>query len=315
MMNKKRVVIIIDGGAGRVICAIPALEKYVKSHPEEDVKILIHGWDSLLWSNKVLQPISYNINDKGVFENHIKHADEVISPEPYRLPGYFNQKLSLAQAFDFLLNATTDSGVPSLYITESEKINAKRILADVKKYQNKENTIIIQPFGSTASFDSVANNDYIVDATNRSMSLEMYSKIVSIIANTYNVVLFADNKFHFKEDTFSYKLSADLRTYMGVISQADYFIGCDSVGQHMARAFSIPGTIVLGSTFAENITYPDWFKIVDKTKDSKVYSPMRVNDLDFNMANRLNESCMNYTDQEIDEICKKILLDIKKSVK
>jgi hypothetical protein len=314
-MNKKRIVILIDGGIGRVICAIPALEKYVKSHLEEDIKILVYGWDSLLWSNKILQPITYNINDKGVFDNHIKDADVVISPEPYRLPEYFKQKITLIQAFDFLLNNSTESTLPSLYISELEKINAKKILEDVKKYQNKEKTIVIQPFGSTASFESVANNDVIIDDTSRSMSLEMYSIIVKELANNYNIVLFADNKFHFKEDLYSYKLIADLRTHMSVISQADYFIGCDSVGQHMARAFSIPGTVILGSTFVENITYPEWFNIFDKCKDTKVYNPMRISDIDSNMANRLNESCMNYTQGEIQDICKKISTDIKKKVK
>jgi ADP-heptose:LPS heptosyltransferase len=314
-MNKKRIVILIDGGIGRVICAIPALEKYVKSHLEEDIKILVYGWDSLLWSNKILQPITYNINDKGVFDNHIKDADVVISPEPYRLPEYFKQKMTLIQAFDFLLNNSTESTLPYLYISELEKINARKILEDVKKYQNKEKTIVIQPFGSTASFESVANNDVISDDTSRSMSLEMYSIIARQLANNYNIVLFADNKFHFKEDVYSYKLTADLRTHMSVISQADYFIGCDSVGQHMARAFSIPGTVILGSTFVENITYPEWFNIFDKCKNTKVYNPMRINDIDSNMANRLNESCMDYTQGEIEDICKKISADIKKKVK
>ena len=72
-------VFILDGGAGRVICALPALEKYIMSHPEEDVKIIIHGWDNLVWGNPLLQDITFSADTKGVFDLVIKNADIIVT--------------------------------------------------------------------------------------------------------------------------------------------------------------------------------------------------------------------------------------------
>ena len=72
-------IFMIDGGAGRVIASIPALEKYVKSHPNEDIKILIGGWDNLLWGNILLQNITYSMDTKGVFENVVKEIANLVA--------------------------------------------------------------------------------------------------------------------------------------------------------------------------------------------------------------------------------------------
>jgi hypothetical protein len=308
-------IFMIDGGAGRVITAIPALERYVKEHPEENIKIFVYGWDSLFWSNPILQPLCFNANDKGNFDRYFKEADVVVSPEPYRLPDYYNQKVSLVQAFDILINGDNKCEKnPKLYISNQEKIIGKNIIEDVKKYQNKEKTVIIQPYGSTATPLIDGKNDDVIDNSNRSFSLMMYCKLAMEITKKYNLVLFSDSKFHFPEDNFSYKLNGDLRTHMSAIYNCDYFIGCDSVGQHITRALNKPGTVIFGSTFPVNVSYPDWFKIIDNKKDNRVYSPLRINDIDCNMADRLNSDCMNYSEKEIENLCMGIMQDIKNKI-
>lgn len=307
-------VIVIDGGAGRAICAIPALEKYVLNNTKENIIILVYGWDTLFWNNPILQPLTFNINDKGIFTKFVKCADKVISPEPYRLPQYFNQEVSLSEAFDIIINGQTSQNIfPKIELSNSEVLNAKKIIADVKKYQKKEKTIVIQPFGSTARFESLDGHDEVVDDSARSMDLLMYSKMVRELSQNYNLILFAEQKFHFKEDELTYKFIGDLRGYSAVISQADYFVGCDSVGQHMARSFNKPGTVIFGSTFPENVSYPDWFQIIDKNKNSRVYSPLRMCETDSHLADRLNKNCMKYSEKEIDNIISLINQHIKLS--
>jgi ADP-heptose:LPS heptosyltransferase len=79
---------------------------------------------------------------------------------------------------------------------------------------------------------------------------------------------------------------------MGIINAADYFIGCDSVGQHIAYALKKPSTIVVGATFPENITYPEcpYFSIIDNGKDKRKYSPIRIT-MD-ESGDRINENLM-----------------------
>lgn len=99
-----------------------------------------------------------------------------------------------------------------------------------------------------------------------------------------------------------------------IIEASDYFIGCDSLGQHMARAFDIPGTVILGSTFAENITYADYFQIIENENVTKTYSPIRAVGFDGHLADRLNDGLMNFDDEQINQIYTKIVKDIKEKV-
>ena len=97
----------IDGGAGRVIAAIPALLKYNRLNPSTEWAVLVGAWDFLLWGIPELQDRTYNLDTKGVFDNVVKNADQFVTPEPYRVPAYFRQEISLVQAFDREINNTT----------------------------------------------------------------------------------------------------------------------------------------------------------------------------------------------------------------
>jgi ADP-heptose:LPS heptosyltransferase len=306
-------VFYIDGGAGRVIAAIPALKKYARLHPGEDWNVLIGGWDNLLWGIPELQDITYNPDTKGIFDNVIKHATQIITPEPYRVPGYFKQQLSLAEAFDVEINNTTDHsdlGVPEIILSKTEEKNAANIIADVKQQQQKSKTIVIQPFGRSIRKD---RND-LIDDSSRSLDPKSYVALAKRLSSKYNLIFFGEHDFHIPEDTYTFKLQADLRMWSSIIEASDYFVGVDSVGQHMARALGKPGTVIIGSTFAVNTTYPEYFKVIEKPGFKK-YSPIRICGLDSHLADRYNDKCMDFTDKEIDDIYKQIVEDIEKKVK
>jgi ADP-heptose:LPS heptosyltransferase len=117
-----------------------------------------------------------------------------------------------------------------------------------------------------------------------------------------------------KDDKFAANYTCDLRQWAALIQEADYFIGVDSVGQHMARALNIPGTVIIGSTFPINTTYPDYFNIVEKPGVKK-YSPIRITGLDSILANRINENTMTFSEKELTEMYNNIVSDIEKKVK
>lgn len=307
-----KTVFLIDGGAGRVIAAIPALEKYVKKHPNEDVKILIGGWDNLLWGNALLQNITYSMDTKGIFENVVKDADRIVKPEPYILPSYFKQEASLSEAFDEEVNQTkdhSDLGSPKLYLMKNEEKMGANVVADAKAQQQKNKTIVIQPYGRGANL----NREDIIDDSSRSLEPGAYLSLIKKLSAKYNLIFFGEKHFAHAEDNYTLKLEADLRAWASIIENSDYFVGCDSVGQHMARAFDKPGTVIIGSTFAKNTTYPDFFKIFEKKNYPKVYSPIRLVGLDCHLADRLNDRCMEFDDKEINELYTMIDKDIEKN--
>jgi hypothetical protein len=303
---------MIDGGAGRAIAAIPALIKYAKKN--DDFAVLVHGWDTLFWGIPELQERTFNPEQKGIFDHVVSQAKEIVSPEPYRVPGYFKQEKSLAEAFDYLINNTddhSDLGAPVLKTSKMEEINAAGMWLDVKNQQQKQKNIVIQPFGRSAQKHPTG---VIVDESSRSLDPQAYLRLVKKLSTKYNLALMAEPDFHMAEDTYTMKPQADLRMWTAFIGSADYFIGVDSVGQHMARALGTPGSVIVGSTFAINTTYPDYFNIVEK-EDAKKYSPIRISGLDSHLADRANDSLMEFTDDEINKIYNNIIKDIEKKVK
>jgi hypothetical protein len=100
---------------------------------------------------------------------------------------------------------------------------------------------------------------------------------------------------------------------MALIETCNYFIGCDSSGQHMAKSFNKPGTVIMGSTFVENVSYQNHFQILEKDQE-KMYSPIRITDSvpDIDLADRSNDTIMDFSEDEINGMYQKIQIDIEK---
>lgn len=308
-----KTVFFLDGGAGRIVAAIPALLKYHKLNPNTDWAVLVAGWDYMYWGIPELQDRTYGLDTKGVFDNVVSKADRLVTPEPYRVPAYFRQEISLAQAFDREINNTTDHSdltAPTMVFNKSEIQVAKNTIADLKVAQKKQKTVVFQPYGRGAKVD----RDAIYDEESRSLDSKSYLTLVKKLAQRYNMIFFGEPQFQMKTDTFAANYTCDLRQWGALIAESDYFLGVDSVGQHMARALGKPGTVLMGSTFAINTSYPDYFNIIEKPGVKK-YSPIRIAGLDSVLANRLNENTMNFSDKELNDIYNNIVADIEKKVK
>jgi len=306
-------VFMIDGGAGRAIAAIPALIKYHRKNPDDDFRVLVHGWDTLYWGIPELQDRTFNPQNKGTFDNIVLGCKRIVSPEPYRQPSYFTQKKSLGQAFDEIINETddhSDLGLPRIITSKAEEKIAGNIMMEVKKKQKKELTIVIQPYGRGARVD----NGHVIDEGSRSLDPDAYLLLAKKLATKYNLIYFGEKQFAVDQDTYTHKMEMDLRGWASVIQSSDYFVGCDSVGQYMARGFEKPGTVIYGSTFPINTSFPEHFQIIEKPGIKK-YAPIRLVDLDCHLADRLNDTLMDFTPDEIQDIFLKIVKDIENKVK
>ena len=206
---------MLSGGAGRIICAIPALEKYHRLNPEDDFKVLVAGWDMLFYSNPILQNRTYEINQKGNFENHIKN-NKLIVPEPYYDYKFYNQQSHLIESFDEIINNTTDHSDLKfsnyLYLSTAEKGYAKQNIKYYKEYKQKNKVVVFQPFGS--SVELIYNET--VDQTNRSLSRKNYLKIVKTISEHAAVVYMGPQTFRLPEDDISIYLNDD-QYYLSLI--------------------------------------------------------------------------------------------------
>ena len=108
--------------------------------------------------------------------------------------------------------------------------------------------------------------------------------IINDLKKDYSVVIMSEVHFPLEENEEQAKHKVarpqieDIRVWSGVIDGADHFIGCDSVGQHIAKSLKKTATVVVGSTFPVNISYPEFkdFDIIDVGEGRRKYDPIRI---------------------------------------
>jgi len=295
---------IISGGAGRVICAIPALEKYSRLNPNDDFNVIVHGWESLLWSHPILQDRTIGVRQKGTFNNIIRNT-RTVSPEPYQVHGFYNQELHLTEAFDEIINSTddhSDLNYNCLHLSRVEIEGAKALLEKYKAEKKSRRSVVFQPYGS--GVDII--NHQVIDRSNRSLTQDHSTRLIQEMSKSAVVLNASHPKFRDKKDTLSVSFddpNADyLRRLMGLIYHCDLFVGVDSLGQHIARAFDKPSIVLMGGTCDENYAYPNHSTIIRKSDRTPVYSPWRLSDVDIEFCDRANDGIMEFTDTEFREI-------------
>ena len=304
-------IIWIDGGIGRVITSIPALLKYHQNNLNEEWYIMIPSWDYVTWGFPELQERTFDPDMKGSFDLCWK-ADQVMTPEPYRVPAYYRNEISLKEAFDVALNNSTDhSDLPpmQLRLSVAEKRAGLDIIEKVKKEQKKKKTIVLQPYGGAAN--PHPSGPY--DDTLRSIPKPMLDYFVDNLSKDYNLIFMGAKDFHkYYSKTFKPAPDPSLRNWMGIINAADYFIGCDSCGQHICKSLNKKASLVFSGTHRNNITYDD-FHIIER--DIPFYSSaMRLSNLQSNLSSRLNEPRIEFTSDEIEDAYQDIIKNIGKEL-
>jgi hypothetical protein len=303
--------VFINGGAGRMICALPALERFITENPEN--YIITEGGLDFVWGNTLLQDHTFEANTKGLFENIIK-PNEILSPEPYRDHDYYNQRISIAQAFDKIINGNVREDCnykPTIILNKEEELHGVSVINHAREEHKKEKTIVIQPVGRSSNNDESLK--VVVDYSSRSLEISTYLALVTALKEHYNVVSMTEFEIPGDNLTVNPK-QITLRKWAAIIENADYFIGCDSVGQHLAYAMDTPGTVILGSTFAINVSYPDYFNIIEKEGFEKRYSPIRISEFGCYEADRINDRALDFNEKETKQLIDNILSDIKKKI-
>jgi hypothetical protein len=278
-MNRSKA-FFLNGGIGRILCAIPALEKYAEESGDKDFLVICEGAVDILKGHPVLDAKTYDIFHKNLFHSKLQ-SREVVSLEPYRVWEYYNQKCNLTQAFDILIN---NKGIrklpkPTVILSKEETVQGKKLIDDIKTKIKKDKTIIFQPFGR--GIEHIDSS--FIDKTGRSIE---YKNIKSLIRKlqkeNFAVILMSEFGLDLKDqkytDEVAFPEGLNLRQWASVIKHTDHFFGCDSVGQHLSYAMQTPTTVVLGPTYPINTSYPDceYFNIMDLGEIDREYDPIRI---------------------------------------
>tara|TARA_B100000212_G_scaffold51950_1_gene33872 strand:- start:70 stop:1032 length:963 start_codon:yes stop_codon:yes gene_type:complete len=309
----------VNGGAGRHLCSIPAFETYEKENPDDDFIIVCEGGMDMYKGHPTLHRRAYDNWHKGLFEEKIKDRN-CVSTEPYRVWEYYNQKASLAQAFDIQINnkGVRDVAIPALYLSTDETVTGMDIVQEVKEKTGKNKTIVFQPFGRGTQ-PTGPSGKHLIDMGGRSFSQMDTIKIVKKLQRKYSVIVMAEFPMKWEEagctDKVAQPEGMPIRNWVGVINAADGFIGCDSVGQHFAYMLKVPSVAVVGSTFPENVSYDDTdhFQVLDVGAGRRRYDPIRLTMEE--EIHRSHDGIMTMADKAIDEIVKELEVVMNKGAK
>ena len=299
-MSKKPVALkkayIIDGGAGRGLCAIPALERRLKT--DKDF-IIICGRREEIFIGTDLYERSFDPMHNRLFEDYLQDR-EIITLEPYHLNEYYTQQCSLIEAFDILVNgskSTTPLKI-NIELSDEEIALGSGVAENIKKRHKKSKMIVVQPFGQGIKKE----NGFYWDNSGRSFKYHNLQSILDKLADDFALFYMGEVPLEYANElgvSFPGKLT--MREWFGIINSADGFIGCDSLGQHAASALDIPTVVGVGGTSPINVSYPkaNDFKVFDYGKDKRRYSPIRITHDE--ATNRNNERLMEMSEsQEIE---------------
>lgn len=299
----------INGGYGRVLCSIPAFELYAKENPDDDFIIVCEGGTDAFKGHPTLDHRAYDHWHKNLFREKIKERD-IVTTEPYRIWEYYNQECTLGQAFDIEINkkGKRELNRPTLYLSKEELLTGRKLISDVKEKLKKDKVIVIQPFGRSMQYIDSS----FVDPSGRSIEYKDFKSLIrKLQKENFAIVVMAEMVFDFTNDKFKDDIampeSIGLRQWASIIKYADHFLGCDSVGQHMAYAVETPSTVIIGATFPENVSYPntEGVEIVDLGMHDRIYDPIRIQPDE--ATTRHNESIMSMNDEIQDYVIDRVL--------
>lgn len=299
----------LNGGAGRMVCSIPALEKYQEESGDSDFIIVCEGGTDVFKGHPTLDAHVYDNWHKNLFKEKLITRD-VVTPEPYRVWEYYNQQCSLSQAFDIELNGkgVRELPKPTLRLSKDELLSGRQLISEVKTKLKKEKVIVFQPFGR-----SIQHVDgTFVDQSARSFEYKDIKAIIKRLqAENFAVILMSEFSLDLTEeklkDEIAQPQNISIRTWAGIIKYADHFLGCDSLGQHLAYAVDTQSTVVIGATFPVNVSYPDkkGVNILDMGEITREYSPIRI--VQDERVDRANEGIMSMDDKIIDVVIETVM--------
>jgi len=302
---------LTDGGAGRILSSIPAFEQYAMTHDNFHIVTHCKNKSDFFVGNTLLEKHTHDQNEENLFTNIVKDG-EIIKLEPYYRSEYYNQECSLAQAFDLEINGkhTIGNKHPKIYFDPSEDIKSKNFIEALKQEYKKDKVLVIQPYGQSAELFP----DGVFDNFNRSFFSEDIISLVSRLRNEFIIMFMGHIRLNISNvingitinDNSLIYLDVSLREWAGFIKFSDHFLGCDSVGQHLAKSVGQKATVVIGGTFPINISYPndDDFTIFDLGKDRRIYDPIRIT-FDKHVS-EVNKGIMKMEDETLNAIIKNI---------
>lgn len=279
-------IIEINGGIGRCIAATAALENHWEKTGEKI--IVLSPWSEIFFGAPYIHKL-YNMQAvQYLFDDVIRHG-EYMCPEPYQNHHFYNQRHSISESFDFLINGEVSGKMPKLYLTDEELAYGKQVIEDAKKASGKSKVVALQAFGSSAK---LMQDGKLIDESNRSLTDTMAAKI----ADNPKAVFINLSHIPFNHPNVWQQPQMSTRQVLAIVAASDAVVSIDSMINHAGVALNKDGLLIMGSTFVKNFGYSH-YRIFQREGYPKSYAPLR-----FPGFVDLNQGAMNFNEDEQNEI-------------
>lgn len=208
--------IVLDGGLGRTLCALPAIKQFAKKH---DTIIITGNWgEAFFYSGLKVIPAG----PRGSYSAFIEDR-KVLVPEPYYNPRWLRGEITLVEAFAQELNVKLPKD-PLPMLPPLHNVSLPHEAEDI-------DYTVIQPGGSVNAMTMEEMQEILAENATRECPETIF------IVGT--------------EETFDgavtlYGLPVEM--YFKLIAGAKKFIGCESSGYHIAAAAGVPHTVYTAET-------------------------------------------------------------------
>lgn len=229
----------MTGGLGRIVCALPALKLLQQQEP--DSVIIMNGWDDLYMHTglNVIEAASLNVGS-------ILRKYDIITPEPYHQAGYRNGEYDMRFAF------AKDLGVE---LGEALDYDIRPCMKTVKRLLTHFTKDVPDALGKRLAMIQIkaSGTDNIRDIN----KTNVLNAVNALKNKGYFPIIIGQGEMDYDIPAYVYK-DTSLTEYISLIAIADFFVGGDSSGMHLARAFGKKGVILYTSTGGIKF-YPGWF--------------------------------------------------------
>lgn len=299
--------VLINGGMGKNICAIPALEKYSESCDRLNV---ITGHPDLFVGNEKFR--IYHPDHSYLWEDVISQGEFTV-PEPYFIESYWRQEIHMIDGYNILLNGEVirgdDGNLPigNVMIYPDEFLDAKIFIDNLLTNSGKKKFVLCQPYGQAA----MKKADVILDPTARSIREGDLRYIVDNLDPDVYVFLVGQidliNLEIFETKNRIGTAQMTLRQIMALTAVANYIIGIDSLLMHLGWPLRKNGTILLGATYKENACYPQ-YNVLQRDGFPKEIMPWQM---PTKQIGARNYGAMDFSKEELDVTINQINKDLE----
>jgi len=242
----------ISGGLGKNIAATPVL-KYLKETYPDDELILLTAWDNIFYNNPYVKVFRFN-EYKYFHEDYIENDAIIINNNPYDDLEYRQGKIHLTQAFAKVWGIKDYKKVelkPYVNIPIEFEVSARKEIYDMKN-KFKQPLIVVQYLGATKYENG------IIYPSGRE-NIDLFTKVIANLSQRYTILLMKlanQPMINIKKDNIlTLTKDAHYMKWFAYIKYADFFVGIDSSGQHMAATVNTPAVVVFGRTNPNNLSY------------------------------------------------------------